>query len=142
VISLLWRAADRLRRRRYPPGSGRLGEDLAHRYLRRKGCTVVARNYRPPSGSGEIDLVVWDGGRLAFVEVKTRAGDDFGPPDAAVDAEKRSRLLLAAGDYARRVGVPLEQARFDTVSVVLHRPPAIEWRRGAFGTREGGRGAF
>jgi putative endonuclease len=133
VISLLWRVADRLRQRRYPGNTGRIGEDLAHRYLRKRGCTIVARNYRPPSGSGEIDIVVRHDERLVFVEVKTRASEDFGSPDAAVDAEKRSRLLRAASDYARRVNVPLEQARFDIVSVVMNRPPSIEWQRAAFG---------
>ena len=135
MISLIWRAADRLRRRRYAGNCGRIGEDLAHRYLRRKGLTVVARNYRPPSGGGEIDLVAWEGKRLVFVEVKTRSSEEFGAPEAAVDAEKQMRLLRAAADYARRVNVPLEEARFDIVSVILRRPPAIEWLRGAFGTR-------
>jgi putative endonuclease len=134
VISLLWRAADRLRQRRYKADHGRLGEDLAHRYLRKHGCTVAARNYRPPSGSGEIDLVVWEGKSLVFVEVKTRASAEFGQPDAAVDAEKRQRLLRAAGDYARRADVPLDQARFDIVSVLLGPPREITWQRGAFGS--------
>ena len=133
MISVLWRAADRLRRRRCPADHGRTGEDLAHRYLRKHGCTVVARNYRPPSGAGEIDLVIWEGKRLAFVEVKTRASEDFGAPDSAVDTEKRMRLLWAAGEYARRVNVPLEEARFDIVSVILERVPTITWQRGAFG---------
>jgi putative endonuclease len=134
VTGLLWRAADRLRRRSYPHDHGRIGEDLAHRYLRKRGCTVVARNYRPPSGAGEIDLVVRDGGRLVFVEVKTRASEDFGAPEDAVDAEKRTRLLHAAGDYARRVDARLDEARFDIVSVILASPPKIDWHRGAFGT--------
>src|SRR5215831_9904601 len=80
VISLLYRAADRIRRRRYPNDHGRIGEDLAHRYLRRRGCTVVARNYRPVAGAGEIDLVAWEDGRLVFIEVKTRATEEFGAP--------------------------------------------------------------
>ena len=133
MMSLAWRAVDRLRRRRYPENHGRIGEDLAHRHLQARGCTVVARNYRPPSGAGEIDLVAWHGKRLAFVEVKTRASEDFGTPDRAVDLEKRTRLLWAAGDYARRVNVPLDQARFDIVSVVLGPVPSIQWERGAFG---------
>ena len=44
MISLLYRAADAVRRRRRPGDHGRIGEDMAHRYLRGKGCTVVARN--------------------------------------------------------------------------------------------------
>ena len=51
MIGLLYRAADRIRRRRYADDHGRIGEDLAHRFLRARGCTVVARNYRTLSGS-------------------------------------------------------------------------------------------
>jgi putative endonuclease len=130
VISLLYRAADAIRRRRHPENHGRIGEDLAHRYLRRQGCIVVARNYRTRSGSGEIDLVAWDGPRLAFVEVKTRASAEFGAPESAVDPEKRDRVLRAARDYARRANVPWDKARFDVVSVVLEATPVIEWLRG------------
>jgi putative endonuclease len=133
----LYRAADRIRRRRYPEDHGRIGEDLAHRYLRGRGCTVVARNYRPQSGRGEIDLVVWDGGRLAFIEVKTRATEEFGAPESAVDQEKRTRLVWAATDYARRTGVPWEKTRFDIVSVLLKSNPKIEWQRDAFGVEAG-----
>jgi putative endonuclease len=132
MIGLLYRAADRLRRRRYPENHGRIGEDLAHRYLRSKGCTVVARNYRTLSGSGEIDLVAWDGSKLVFVEVKTRSSAEFGLPESAVDAEKRDRVQRAARDYARRAEIPWDVTRFDIVSIVLDRPPRIEWLRDAF----------
>jgi putative endonuclease len=132
----LYRAADALRRKAHSKEHGLIGEDLAHRYLRSHGCTVVARNYRPPSGVGEIDLVVWHDGMLAFVEVKTRAKEDFGLPESAVDAEKRARIGRAARDYARRAGIERARARFDVVSVVLSRPLRIEWRRDAFGSRE------
>jgi putative endonuclease len=132
MIGLLYRAADRLRRRRYADNHGRIGEDLAHRFLRARGCTVVARNYRTLSGSGEIDLIVWDGSRLAFVEVKTRASAEFGPPESAVDAGKRERVERAARDYARRADIPWRDTRFDIVSIVLDRPPRIEWLRDAF----------
>jgi putative endonuclease len=132
MIGALYRAADWLRRRRYPENHGRIGEDLAHRYLRAHGCTVIARNYRTLSGSGEIDLIAWDGARLAFVEVKTRSGVEFGAPESAVDAEKRERLLHAARDYARRADVAWGDTRFDIVSVVLERKPKIEWLRDAF----------
>jgi putative endonuclease len=137
VISLLYRAADRIRRRRYPDDHGRIGEDLAHRYLRRQGCTVVARNYRPQSGGGEIDLVAWDRGILVFIEVKTRVTEEFGEPETAVDQEKRERLLWAARDYARRAEIPWEKSRFDIVSVLLKSNPNITWQRDAFGREAG-----
>src|SRR5580704_7602359 len=98
-MGLLYRAADAVRRRYLRHDHGRLGEDLAHRYLRRQGCTVIARNYRTRSGSGEIDIVAWQGKALVFVEVKTRQTDEYGEPSLAVDAEKQQRLHLAARDF-------------------------------------------
>jgi putative endonuclease len=132
MMGLLYRAADRVRQRRYAGNHGRIGEDLAHRFLQSRGCTVVARNYRTLSGSGEIDLVAWDGRKLAFIEVKTRASEDFGPPESAVDAEKRERVRYAARDYARRAEIAWRDTRFDIVSIVLDEPPRIEWLRDAF----------
>jgi putative endonuclease len=132
VISLLYRAADALRRRSLRDDPGRLGEDMAHRYLRRRGCTVVARNYRTPSGPGEIDLVVWHGAALVFVEVKTRATAEHGEPESAVDTEKQGRVAYAARDYARRAGVEWTKTRFDVVSIVLGRPARIDWIQDAF----------
>jgi putative endonuclease len=131
VLNLIYRAADALRRRSLRGNHGRLGEDLAHRYLRGRGCTIVARNYRPPAGHGEIDLVVWHGEKLVFVEVKTRDSAEFGEPERAVDAEKRLHLTRAARDYARRAGVEWQQVRFDVVAVILS-PRRIEWLRDAF----------
>ena len=132
VVGLLYRAADALRRRSLRNDHGRMGEDYAHRYLRRRGCTVVARNYRTRSGSGEIDIVAWHGETLAFIEVKTRVSTEHGEPESAVDAEKRIRLQYAARDYARRASVDWQKTRFDIVSVVLEAPVRIEWLRDAF----------
>jgi putative endonuclease len=132
VIGLLYRTADALRRRSLHDNHGRMGEDYAHRYLRGHGCTIVARNYRTRSGSGEIDIIAWHGATLAFVEVKTRATAEFGEPESAVDAEKQMRLLNAAREYTRRAEVDWEKTRFDIVSVVLERPLRITWMRDAF----------
>ena len=133
MIGLIYRAADAVRRRRrYPEDHGRVGEDLAHRYLRGKGCTIVARNYRVPAGKGEIDIVAWHGEKLVFVEVKTRASADYGAPEGAVDLEKRELLMRAARDYVRRAEISWDQVRFDIVSIVLTPERKIEWLRGAF----------
>jgi putative endonuclease len=132
MIGLLYRAADALRRRSLRYDHGRMGEDLAHRYLRRHGCTVVARNYRMRSGAGEIDIVAWHGSQLVFVEVKTRQSREYGVPERAVDIEKQDHLRTAARDYARRSGVVLERTRFDIISVVLGQMTQIDWIRDAF----------
>ncbi len=135
MLRWLYRIADDLRHRargQGPAATGRRGEDLAHRFLQSRGYRVVARNYRPPSGRGEIDLVAWDGPVLAFVEVKTRASEEFGAPDRAVDGDKERFLDRAARDYARRAGIPAAQVRFDIVNVVMSDPPRLELISDAF----------
>jgi putative endonuclease len=114
---------------------GRRGEDLAHRYLRRHGYIIVARNYRTRSLTGEVDVVAWDGETLVFVEVKTRSSADFGAPDRNIGREKEIHLRRAARDYATRAEVPWELVRFDSVSIVLSTPPAIELARDVFNPR-------
>jgi putative endonuclease len=134
----LYRLADaarhryRLRHSTIEQAHGRRGEDLAHRYLRSQGLTVVARNFRRRSGSGELDIVAWDRQTLVFVEVKARASAEFGSPGRAVDADKERDLRRAAGEYMRRSGTPAEQARFDLVNIILSKPVKIEWIKDAF----------
>jgi putative endonuclease len=130
MLSVLYRIADAARARRRARTStteqahGRRGEDLAHRFLRRQGLAVVARNYRSRSGSGELDIVAWDRDTLVFVEVKARASADYGSPGRAVGLEKEKDLRRAATAWA--------QARFDLLSIILTEPPEIEWVKDAF----------
>ena len=138
MIGLLYRLADlardRVRRRRADPdhATGRRGEDLAHRMLRRSGFTVVARNYRPREGPEEADLIAWEGETLVFVEVKTRASDRFGTPDQAVDKLKREHLERVARDYVRRAGVAWEHVRFDIIAITGEHPPRLVHFRNVF----------
>jgi putative endonuclease len=127
----------RARSRRWNPDRvlGRRGEDLAHRYLRRHGYVIVARNYRTPSFTGEADLVAWDEDALVFVEVKSRKSAEFGEPDRAVDAEKRERIVRAALDYTRRAQVPWDCVRFDVIGIVFEPEYRIMLNRGAFVAR-------
>jgi putative endonuclease len=110
---------------------GRRGEDLAHRYLRRHGFIIVARNYRLSAGDGEADLIAWDGDALVFIEVKSRATSDFGPPERAIGEDKREHLLRIAREYTRKTATPWDRIRFDVVTVVLTKPPAIDLYRNA-----------
>lgn len=115
---------------------GRRGEQMACEFLRKHGYKIVARNYRPRRGRGDIDLIGWDEDRLAFVEVKTRKNEEFGRPEQAVDRDKRWRLIRVAGEYSRRAGIAPELTRFDVVSIVLEDPPRIDLYKGAFTARQ------
>lgn len=112
----LYSLADRLRYRCHG-NNGRYGEDIAHRYLRKRGFVVAARNWRPPQGGGEIDLVTWERGTLVFVEVKFRISGQWSAPERAVDGDKIRTLRRAARDYIRRAGAEDVAARFDVVCI-------------------------
>jgi putative endonuclease len=112
---------------------GQAGEAAAVRFLRRRGLVILARNLR--SRLGEIDLLARDGRTLVFVEVKARRGLTGDPPEAAVDARKRARLVRLALGYlaARRLGE--RSCRFDVVGVSLDetgRVTAVRHLRHAF----------
>ena len=110
---------------------GRRGEDLAHRYLRSAGFTVIARNYRPGEDS-EVDIVARQGDTIVFVEVKSRTSADFGSPDRAIGAEKQKHIVRAARSYTTRAGIEWSQVRFDTISIVFTDPPSIVHQQDAF----------
>jgi putative endonuclease len=115
---------------------GRLGEQIAARYLEARGFEILERNLR--SRLGEIDLIARDGPTLVFVEVKTRRGHPADPPQAGVDARKRTRLARLALDYLARAWLRDLACRFDVVAVTLDpddaegRSPRVEHFPGAF----------
>lgn len=133
ICELIDRLRDAARRRRWTPDHalGRRGEDLAHRYLRKQGFIIVARNYRLPAGDGEADLIAWERETLVFVEVKSRKTIEHGPPQRAIDERKRRHLQRIAREYTRKTETPWERVRFDLVTVVFDDPPRIELLRGA-----------
>ena len=74
---------------------GRAGEAAAADFYQQAGYTVLARGYR--HGRAEVDLVVQRGHELlVFVEVKTRSGGHYGPPETFVSNRKKELFRLAA----------------------------------------------
>ncbi len=93
---------------------------------------VAARNVRAADGSGELDLVAWQGGTLVFVEVKSRSTEEFGAPERAVGPEKQEHVLRMARDFLRQRGGEPVPVRFDVVTVVFGPRRKIEHWRDAF----------
>ncbi len=120
---------------------GALGEELASAHLQRLGFRVLERNVR--TRGGEIDLIVFDGHTLVFVEVKTARAVPAGRRQEAVPLQwlgprqrQRIRRLARAwlADPQRRH--PRAAAvRFDAIGVVLDtrgRLQALEHLEGAW----------
>src|SRR5947207_15509814 len=106
---------------------GQRGEALAIEHLERAGYRIVAANFSVPIGrntrdvivNAEIDMVAYDGSTLCFVEVKTRASDEFAPPQVNVDLRKRRQIARAARGYRRMLGLMNAAYRYDVLTVVL-----------------------
>ena len=95
--------------------AGDRGEAEVARYLRKKGYTLLASQWR--CRFGELDLVARDKrGTVCFVEVKLRGNLTVGLPREYVDGRKQERLRRAAALYmsVRELDEP---ARFDVAEV-------------------------
>ena len=121
---------------------GLRGEDAAVRHLKRKGYRILARSVDSPLG--ELDIIAVEGRTIVFVEVKTRASIDAGPPADAIDERKMKRMTQAALAYLKSQGLLKYSARFDVVAIIwpagARRPASIEHFQNAFEAT--GRGQF
>jgi putative endonuclease len=91
---------------------GKAAERLAAAFLEYEGLEVVERNVR--LGGVEVDLLARDGAAWVVVEVKARARTDYGGAGAAIDAQKRARLLRAARALLQE---RCDRVRIDVVAV-------------------------
>lgn len=109
---------------------GRHGEQLAVRHLQADGCTVLDRNWR--CREGELDIVAEEGATLVFCEVKTRRGEGFGGPLAAVTPAKARRLRTLALRWLAEHRPGAVELRFDVIAVLVPRdaPARVEHLRG------------
>jgi putative endonuclease len=109
----------------HPPHAlGRLGETRARDYLVARGWRIEAQNYR--FGRREIDIVARRGNLVAFVEVKTRAGDGYGAPEEAVTRLKRREIEIVAREYLCRHRLDDVDVRLDVISVTVSRLARVE----------------
>jgi putative endonuclease len=98
---------------------GGQAESIAAAFLKMKGYSILATNYR--FHRNEIDIVASVGERLVFVEVKCRTTAAKGLPGEAVGPEKMRRIVRAASGFLterRWAGRPV---RFDVIEVTLER---------------------
>ncbi len=101
---------------------GKLGEDIASKYLYGKGFRVKQRNYRIIFG--EIDIVAEKDNQIHFIEVKTLSHEtgsaiSFKPEDA-VGYQKQKRLKRAIQGYLKEHPISHEtEWQFDIISIYL-----------------------
>lgn len=112
---------------------GNIGEKYTVKHLRRKGYKILDRNMR--NYYSEIDIIAENKEYIVFVEVKTRTEGQLYPPRAAVNAEKRKKILSASRSYIKYKGIN-KKVRYDISEVYLtkekHKISSINYIERAF----------
>ena len=102
---------------------GKKGEEVALRFLKKKGYKIIEKNY--VCKMGEMDIIAREKDTLVFVEVKTRTSMAFGPPQLAVNSMKQMQLSKVALYFLKEKRLEDIKARFDVVAILL-RPKGEE----------------
>jgi len=96
---------------------GKIGEDIAVKFLSRKGYKILKRNYR--YGHGEIDIIAMYKDVLIFVEVRVKFSDKFGSPEDSVTIKKREQLKKIASAFIQMNEVNFSECRFDVIGITF-----------------------
>jgi putative endonuclease len=94
---------------------GKEGEKAAVKFLKKKGYRIIEKNYR--NKSGEIDIVAEQDQVLVFVEVKSRAGGEYGEPLEAVTPHKQRKIGRVARGFVAQHRIENRDCRFDVVGI-------------------------
>lgn len=97
--------------------NGRIGENVACKYLKKKHYKILERNFRKPFG--EIDIIAQKEDVIVFAEVKTRSGElNYGMPCEAVTYTKQQKLIKTAKAYIMENELDAVFS-FDIIEVIL-----------------------
>jgi len=110
---------------------GKLGEEMAVKYLRKKGYKILDRNFEVRfSGPirGEIDIVARKDEAICFIEVKTlkRTNGNLNSVGSflaqdKVDFKKREKLIKTAEIWLSKNKIPLDsQWQIDVIAIKLN----------------------
>jgi len=104
---------------------GKIGEEIAVRFLKEKGYEILDRNYRfqipGDLQRGEIDIVAKKDGTICFVEVKTLKDPKIEIyPEEKINFSKKQRLIATAESWLIKNKIPLDSKwQMDVISVEI-----------------------
>jgi putative endonuclease len=98
---------------------GKLGENLACKYLEENNYQVIDRNFL--CRQGEIDIIAKDITKkeLVFVEVKTRSNFKYGNPADSVNTNKQKHMKQAIKYYIYKNSIKNIPIRIDVIEIYI-----------------------
>ena len=98
---------------------GKLGEDIAVKYLEKHGYEIIDRNYRKPWG--EIDIIAQQKQELVFLEVKAQNQEFEWRPEENITRHKKHQLSRIVATYLKANKIPEDQNwRIDVLAIKLN----------------------
>ncbi len=96
--------------------TGAWAEDLAWQHMHQRGWNLVARNFF--CKGGELDIVAYKRGILAFVEVKYRRSQAMGGAIASLSLRKQLHVIHSAKVFLQRYPrLSQLDCRFDLIAI-------------------------
>ena len=96
---------------------GKIGENLATKYLEKCGYKIIFRNFK--CKQGEIDIIAQYKQEIIFVEVKTRTNFNYGSPVDAVTHIKQKHIKKAIQYYLYKNNLYNVFIRVDIIEVYI-----------------------
>lgn len=98
---------------------GKLGEELACKYLENNNYEIICRNFA--CRQGEIDIIAKDNNEkeLVFIEVKTRSNFKYGMPSESVNEKKRKHIYKAGKYYLYKYKIQNIAIRLDVIEIYI-----------------------
>jgi putative endonuclease len=104
---------------------GKIGEEIAVEFLRKKGYQILDRNYKfqipGDLQRGEIDIVAKKKDTICFIEVKTLKDPKFEIfPEDKINFSKKRKLIATAENWLIKYKIPLDSKwQIDVISVEI-----------------------
>ncbi len=94
---------------------GEKGEEIAKKYLIKKGYRIIERNYQ--TKFGEIDIIAKRKEKFYFIEVKTRTNRSYGRPIDAMTPYKIKHLIRSVQVYIAKKQLEGTEVSIDVIEV-------------------------
>jgi putative endonuclease len=104
---------------------GKIGEEIATEFLRKKGYEILDRNYKfqipGDLQRGEIDIIAKKEDTICFVEVKTLKDPKIEVfPEDKINLSKKRKLIATAEQWLIKNKIPLDSKwQVDVISVEI-----------------------
>ncbi|MBD3184020.1 YraN family protein [Candidatus Poribacteria bacterium] len=112
---------------------GEKGESVAAKFLKRKGYSIIEKNFS--CKLGEIDIIAEKDNTIIFTEVRTKNTDEFGTPQESITPNKIKHISRVALYYIKANKLFKRSCRFDVIAVNYannFKKPSVEHIENAF----------